>query len=96
MVWVDTLGRGVVYYIGTEQGGAVKIGTTVDVEKRLARLQRDRPRAALVVLATEKGGAREEAERHHRFRESRLAHEWFALTPDLQEHIDALREGASS
>lgn len=82
--------RSVVYYIASQYGGVVKIGTTVDVELRIRRLQRAQPAAELKVLASEPGGIRLEQARHREFARSRQQGEWFWLTAHLREHIETL------
>ena len=86
----------VVYYIGTvlppSGVGAVKIGTTENVVRRIWQLRRDRPDAQLVLLATEPGGYDLERRRHIEFAGARLTGEWFALSPRLEYHIARLSD----
>jgi hypothetical protein len=83
--------RSVVYYLASQYGGVVKIGTTVDIDSRVRRMQRAQPAAEFIVLATEPGGVRVEQQRHREFARSRQQGEWFWLTPHLREHIDTIR-----
>ncbi|MEV6432591.1 GIY-YIG nuclease family protein [Nocardia sp. NPDC051463] len=78
----------VVYYI--RFGDRVKIGTTKNLEKRLIAIPHDE------VLATEPGGLYVEQQRHKQFAHIRVHHEWFDLTPELSEHISAVRARATS
>lgn len=78
----------VVYYLASEFGGVVKIGTTVNLAKRLNTPCRKRVR--LHVIAIEAGGADLERERHIQFRDIAQRADFFWLTPELQAHIDAI------
>lgn len=80
--------RSVVYYIAA--GQAIKIGTSIDVVRRLTELQRERPSVPLRLIVTETGGRPLEARRHLEFRESRLSGEWFALSFALAYHLAEL------
>lgn len=72
-----------VYYLRFQ--GMIKIGTTVNLAKRLQAIPHDE------VLATEPGGTEVERRRHAEFREYRRAHrEWFLPGPRLMDHIDRL------
>lgn len=73
--------REVVYFIGGAEG-PVKIGSTVDVVKRLATLQTAHPQP-LSVLATSRGGIAVEREYHQRFAAFRLRGEWFERAPEV-------------
>ncbi|MDX2538598.1 GIY-YIG nuclease family protein [Streptomyces scabiei] len=76
---------GVVYYV--RRGSMVKIGTTVNMYKRMAAILPDE------VLATEPGSYSLEAQRHRQFRKLRVTGqvEWFHAGPLLQEHILTVR-----
>lgn len=85
----------VVYYIGVRDENTVKIGTTANLTARLRSLASARADGGkLVVLATEPGTYKLEAQRHTEFADSRKHGEWFELTPALQAHIDRLTEYA--
>lgn len=75
---------GVVYYI--RRGKYVKIGTTTKLRNRMRELMPDE------VLAVEPGSYALEGALHARFATIRFASwcEYFALTPELQEHIDSV------
>jgi hypothetical protein len=81
----------VIYYVASQLGGVVKIGTTVDLKSRLARLGRENPAVTLQVLATEPGGPSVEFERHRQFTKSHQRGEWYWLTPDLVAWIEGLK-----
>lgn len=65
-----------VYAIGPRSGNVVKIGRSVNVQKRLGQLQPGHP-AKLEVLWTTEGGSLLEGELHAMFSERRLFGEWF-------------------
>lgn len=70
----------VVYYI--RFGERIKIGTTFDLEQRLAALPHDE------VLLTEPGGVELEKQRHRQFNAHLIAgREWFEAHPDLLAFI---------
>lgn len=73
----------VVYYL--RFGDRVKIGYTKNVAKRRTQIPNDE------LLATEPGGRVVETMRHRQFAEHRLIGEWFAMGPNLMEHIEQLR-----
>jgi hypothetical protein len=76
----------VVYYI--RFANRIKIGTSANPRQRLATLKHDE------LLAFERGNRQLEQRRHAQFAGDRFARtEWFALNPDLTEHIGVLREG---
>jgi hypothetical protein len=73
----------VVYYL--RFGDRVKIGTTFNPRQRFAGLPHDE------VLAFERGDRATERRRHLEFADDRLGtSEWFALTPRLRAHVEAL------
>lgn len=76
---------GVVYYV--RRGSMVKIGTTINMQKRMTALLPDE------ILATEPGSYSLEAQRHREFRSLRVRGqvEWFHAGPSLQEHVRTVR-----
>lgn len=80
----------VVYYV--RFGDRVKIGTTKDLDSRLLSIPHDE------LLATEPGGVYVEKQRHRQFQHLRAkvgnSREWFSLTPELADHIAAIRRRA--
>lgn len=77
-----------VYYV-RRSDGAIKIGSTGDLTKRLRSLRLVSP---VEVLATHAGGYAAEKAMHRRFREHRLDGEWFAPAARLLDHIALLGE----
>lgn len=77
----------VVYFISCDQPDyPIKVGSTTNVEKRLAQIQNACP-WPLRVLAVAAGGSSVEREIHRAFREDRLSGEWFKRTNGLMEII---------
>jgi hypothetical protein len=76
--WLRTLEvPSFVYVIRGDTGGPVKIGTTLDVYKRMAQLQTGNPRHLALVQVLPGNGELEHA-LHARFAESRIGQsEWF-------------------
>lgn len=78
-----------VYYAQRSVDCAIKIGTSIHIDKRMSELSKDH--GALTLLATEPGGVSSERNRHRQFRDIRLGStEWFAPSSSLLAHIDAL------
>lgn len=75
-----------IYIIGHETG-PVKIGYTTNIEKRLQAIQTGYP-YKLEIIASFRGGLREESIIHRRYSRSRLHGEWFERTQDIKEFID--------
>src|SRR3990167_4154606 len=78
---------GLVYFI--RFGDRVKIGFTTDLAARLTDLPHDE------VLVTVSGTMHDEKALHRRFAEHRVHREWFALVPDITDHIATIREAAA-
>lgn len=93
VVHVHTAGPAVVYYIGDPATQCVKIGTSTDARKRLQAVRHRFPEA--ILLAVEPGHFELERVRHRQFagvrRIQRGQREWFEKTPDLMDHINAMR-----
>ena len=64
---------GHIYFIQAEGGGAIKIGRATCPQKRLSGMQPHSP-VRLVILFSEPGNDREEAELHAKFAAHRLHH----------------------
>ena len=77
-----------VYFIGSG-GRAVKIGTTINLSKRLSALSTSSP-MELELLAYMPGGPVLEAALHKMFAMSRMRGEWFSINPQPQALIDEL------
>lgn len=73
----------VVYYL--RRADLVKIGTTVNLRRRLAEIDHDE------LLAAEAGGVELERQRHEQFSHLRRRGEWFEAADDLLAHAAALR-----
>lgn len=78
----------VVYFIQASCG-PIKIGTTGDIEYRLAILRGQSP-VQVELLATVPGKRVEEFEYHRRFAAHRLHGEWFEPHPDILAEIARL------
>ena len=81
--------RALVYFIGIEPDGPVKIGTALNVQERLCTLQTAVP-MPLAILATCEGGRSREREYHRLFAHARMRGEWFERVPDLLAEISAI------
>lgn len=73
----------VVYFAADDDMSFIKIGTSIELTKRLRTL-------GLHLLATEPGSFQREAELHRRFAHLRLAGERFRPDGDLLAYVDAL------
>ena len=82
----------VVYYMGGKGLGVVKIGKTVNIEKRFKAFKRNVGNEyEPVLLAWEYGDERIESERHREFRgKYRIFGDWFLLKGELKRHIELL------
>lgn len=74
--------RSVVYYM--RLGNRTKIGTTVNLRKRMAVIQPED------CIAYELGGYNLERIRHQQFAHLRVSGEWFDLQDDLVRHVNGL------
>lgn len=81
--------RGIVYFIEREGDGAIKIGWTSDIRRRLLELEKLVGRQ-LVLLGAVPGDKVRELEFHARFAESLIGDEWFRPTDDLRAFINSL------
>lgn len=79
-----------VYFFQARSGGAVKIGSTSNVRRRLGEVQTGH-QEELRILGVCRGGTRFEMELHERFAAYRLHGEWFAPTRELLRLIRAVR-----
>jgi hypothetical protein len=73
--------NGSMVYFLQRQDGLIKIGRSVNVQKRIVALECSA--GPLVLLASIPGGVRVEAKLHERFEEARKFGEWFQPTPGL-------------
>ncbi len=76
-----------IYFVQSEEGGPIKIGTTECLAQRLPCLRTDCGKPDLRVLAVINGGRAEEQGLHKRFSRLRLDGEWFEPANDLMEFI---------
>ncbi|MCP4336644.1 MAG: hypothetical protein GY679_02205 [Mycoplasma sp.] len=81
---------GVVYFIGNQEEGNVKIGFSTDVNRRIKELQTSSP-SKLKILKTFPGDISKERELHERFKEYRIKGEWFELVGNLKCFIEELQ-----
>jgi hypothetical protein len=90
--------HGAVYLIGTMVGGLVKIGTSLDPERRLSALQTAHPRS-LRILSFIPGGRAIERGLHDLFSDLRVQREWFLdkecqISSTFEELLALFRAGA--
>lgn len=79
----------VVYFIRCAEAARIKIGTTTNLERRLASIQAGTP-LRIELLVTLTGDSRIEKKIHAQFAHLRVHGEWFEAAPDLLEYIDGL------
>lgn len=84
-----------VYFVRESGTGAIKIGTSKQLSKRLTELSRILP-YAIDLLATIDGGREAEWTLHNRFRHARIRGEWFRPVPELLAHIETLKTPSES
>jgi hypothetical protein len=90
----DLVNRSLVYFIGADGTGCVKIGwTTRRIEERVAQIQHASP-FDVYVLATMSGGLTEERALHERFAPLRMRGEWFRKEGALADLIMELARAA--
>jgi hypothetical protein len=78
-----------IYFIADTKTNMVKIGVSTTPEKRLAGLQTSSPNK-LVFLAVAEGDEKKEKELHQQFKKYRKSGEWFELSTEIKQLIDAL------
>lgn len=81
-----------VYFIQSEMGGPIKIGTTKNIDERLQKLQLCCPVPLIVLFTINDAGHDLEAKLHRRFRLHRLHGEWFDNTPELLRYMELLKK----
>ena len=79
-----------VYFIRAEGTDLVKIGVTNDPARRLAMLQTGSP-TKLTLWFVILGNREREVEIHEQFSGARKFGEWFQISPEINDAIDALR-----
>lgn len=90
--WIVGKPEGFVYFIQSEQGGPIKIGSTTDTRKRLRELQTGSP-TRLMLIGLVEGSEDYERELHRKFFHLRLEGEWFLNGPELIDFVRCLNEG---
>ncbi len=82
------------YFAQSGDGWPIKIGFSVDVDKRISEVQTGCP-WRVVVLAKVEGGAAKERSMHERFAKDRIRTdgEWFHPSPELIAFIASLNQG---
>jgi hypothetical protein len=76
-----------VVYFAELEGGPIKVGHTVDLDRRLAEIQLCSPGKVNLIGAVE-GDRRTEAYFHRRFAEHRAFGEWYQRHCDVSEYIN--------
>ncbi len=76
-----------IYFAQRQTDGAVKIGWTSDVERRLRELRKEN-RVAVVLLAAFPGDKPDEGRMHLRFAADRIDGEWFRASPSLMSLVN--------
>ena len=79
--------RSRVYFIEAD-GVAIKIGFTLDVERRIKRMQMDCP-IDLYLIGVMKGDRNLEAKIHRKFKKYRYRGEWFKISDDIIKYAKA-------
>lgn len=83
----------IVYYmVHANYRGAIKIGTTVNTENRIARYVQNRGHGEYFFLAWERGGPDVEAKRHREFNKYLIQGEWFFFEGELKDHVERLSQ----
>lgn len=81
-----------VYFIQSNDGGLIKIGTALDPVERMAAIQFYSP-VRLRILAVTEGGRKREHQIHKQFAGARRHGEWFAPVKELREYITQVKNG---
>ena len=86
--------KGLLYIAVRDTDGAIKIGWTSDVMRRIAELRKE-GRSPVELLACFPGDKPDELRLHARFIADRLDGEWHRASPELLSFIDGLRAVAA-
>lgn len=78
-----------IYFVQHGEGGAIKIGTAINVRHRIDSLQSSCPEK-LRLLAVIHGGIREEREAHEALKDHRIRGEWFSPNAVVLDYIASL------
>lgn len=84
-----------IYFAQRDRDGAIKIGWSSDVIRRMHEAKRDE-KCAIVLLAVVPGDKPVEIELHARFAAHRLDGEWFTPAAEILAFIDSLSPGRSA
>jgi hypothetical protein len=84
-------GTAKVYFLQENGTGAIKIGTSKHLKKRIDELARELPSES-TLLATADGWRETEWVLQRRFRHARIRGEWFRPVPELLEYIASLKK----
>ena len=87
--------KGYVYFLQGQCGGAIKIGYSINPEKRLRELQTGYP-DTLIILLMIPGSEASESALHRQFEASRLNGEWFRPDNLLIDKIKELKAKTTS
>ncbi|HEC38637.1 hypothetical protein LCGC14_0695440 [marine sediment metagenome] len=79
---------GYVYFIQGLNGGLIKIGYSMNPEKRFKKIQDNSP-INLRIICYIKGGRAKETKLHRKFRDERQHSEWFEPSERLLEYINS-------
>jgi hypothetical protein len=85
-------GTSKVYFVQEDGTGAIKIGTSKQLKKRVDELARQLP-SKVKLLAMMDGCRETECVVHRRFHHVRIRGEWFRPVPELLAYIDRVRAG---
>lgn len=78
----------IVYYMVHEKyKGAIKIGTTVNQETRIAKFRTQRGDDGFFILAKEPGDAVLERKRHKYFDKYRIEKDWYFFEGELRAYV---------
>lgn len=80
----------VIYFLQESMAGAIKIGTSKHLKKRLDELDRHLP-STTKLLATIEGDREVEWVVHLRFAHARIRGEWFRPVPELLAYIEGIK-----
>jgi mRNA-degrading endonuclease YafQ of YafQ-DinJ toxin-antitoxin module len=78
-----------VYFLQSEIGGPIKIGTAINAKKRLKEIQAVNP-YKIEIVALIRGSYKEEKKFHKSFKEHRLHGEWFEPVESLNKLVKNL------
>lgn len=82
--------KGWIYFVKARQDGPIKIGWTVDPQKRLAQLQTG-SHVRLFILGTIEGSSAGESTLQKRWAQYRIRGEWFEPVPEIIEFVNIHR-----